>query len=151
MKVRGNFYFYIIIMVSMLLIIFSSVGMEYFKSKLTPLTLGGIVFILAAIGLTRELLARGKQEEITTEGEMGRGGWRMYLISIAWAAGCGLAVSFLGFIIGLPLYIFSYMKVHGVGWFTAIISAVLCLVFCYGIEFALRIKLYPGLILSKFG
>ena len=135
----------------MLLIICSSVTMEYFKSKLIPLVFGSIVFILAAIGLTRELLARGKQDETTAEGEKGRGGWRIYLVSIAWAAGCGLAISFLGFLIGLPLYIFSYMKVHGVRWFLAIISAVLCAAFCYGVEFILRIKLYPGLILSKLG
>ena len=51
MKLSNNSYFLIVIMLGMLVIIFSSLSLEFYASKLLPLFLGGTVFILSSIAL----------------------------------------------------------------------------------------------------
>ncbi|MBI4186730.1 MAG: tripartite tricarboxylate transporter TctB family protein [Chloroflexi bacterium] len=157
MKVRGNFYFLVIIMVSMLVIIGLSVQMETIKSKLLPLLMGSIAFVLAAIELWRETL--GKDESATTataidviKNEEARRGLREYLGKLGWVIGFSLAIYLLGFITSIPLFVLAYMKSHGIGWRVAIICAVVAIAAIYGVfEFALRVELYRGLLFTWLG
>ena len=154
MNLRGSSYFLMIIMAVMLTVIISSLRMEYLASKLLPLIIGGFVFILAAVALWREIVARGRPEAAVTgeaqtmEQEAGVG-LRRYLLAGAWVLGFFLAIYLAGFIIAIPLFILAYMKSHGTGWLATIIFTVLTPVLIYGIfELALKVDLYPGLLFA---
>lgn len=55
MKLRESSYFLMIIMAVMIAVIITSLGMEALKSKLLPIIIGSLVFILAAIALSGEI------------------------------------------------------------------------------------------------
>ena len=157
MKMRGSSYFYIVIMVIMLVIIGLSLRMEYIESKLLPLIIGGLIFVLAAVGLRREILAGDEREATVAGGETTRreeagGGWRGYLYTGAWVVGFFLAIYLLGFIIAIPLFIFSYMKSYGTRWLVAIIFTILTPLLIYGLfELTLHVILYRGLLFTWLG
>jgi hypothetical protein len=149
---RGRSYFLIVIMAIMLVIIISSLRMDYFKSKLLPILVSSFVFILAAVELKREAFQENEQEARAIRGgvrEEAKQRGHAYLTAGAWVIGFTIAVYLIGFIIAIPLFVFSYMKSHGIGWIKAITFAILTVAFIYGIfEFAVGIILYPGLLFS---
>ncbi len=153
MRITGNTYFYIIIMAIMLVFIISSLRLEYFMSKLLPLLVGSIVFLLAAIGLVQEMLAGEKPKAAVTDDETpgeqkAEARLREYLPMGAWLGGMSLAIYLVGFVITIPLFVFAYMKSHGIGWLAAIIYATLITVVIYGtFELALGVTLYRGQLL----
>ena len=144
-------------MAAMLIIIGLSLRMEYFTTKFLPLTIGGIVLIVEGIGLWREISARDRPEATVTEDDTGkreeaREGWHQYLRSGAWVVGFFLAISLLGYLIAIPLFILSYMKSHGIRWGIAIILTILAPLLAYGIfELALGVELYRGLLFQWLG
>lgn len=157
MKVTGSVRFYAVTMVVMLVIIVLSVMMEYLESKLLPLVISSIVFVLAGIGLTREILARDKQgmpisKGRTSGGEAAGEGWHGYLLNIAWIVGFLLSIYLLGFTIAIALFVLLYMKWLGTRWRVAITCAILTPSVVYGLfEVALGIELYRGLVLTWLG
>ncbi len=157
MKLRTDSYFFIIIMIITLAVIGWSLKMEYFMSKLLPIIVSSSIFVLAAIGLTREILANDELGSAVTEDETGVGeetrqGWRAYLRSVGWVLGFFLAIYLLGFIIAVTLLVITYMKSHGVRWLGTIVSTVLAPLFIYGIfELGLKVTLYRGLIFTWLG
>lgn len=154
MKIRSDAYVLIVIMAIMLVVIGSSLRLEYFKPKILPMFIASITFILAGVALRKEILARGKPETTVTGGttssrEESREGWRGYLVIGAWTVSFVLAVYLLSFIIAIPLFFLSYMKSHGIRWRVAITLAILIPVFIYSLfEIVLRIELYRGLLFS---
>lgn len=157
-KSHGNSNLLIIIILIMLFIIgWSLFGMEYFESKLLPISIGGIVLVLTLIGLWNELRARGEREITAAVGEKDTGkraigGWGGYLINLAWIAGFVLGIYLLSFIIAIPLFMLSYMRWLGTSWRTAIIFTVLTPAIIYGaFEVVLRIELYRGLLFTWLG
>jgi hypothetical protein len=146
-KIRPSSYFLIAIMAIMLIIIALSLGMEYRTSKLLPLMIGGIVFVLGAIQLIKELRA-GKaemegEERATADISAER---RRFLLTSAWVIGLFLAIWLLGFMVTIPLFILAYMKSHGIRWLAAITFAVIVTALSYGVfELLLRVELYRGL------
>lgn len=154
MKLKGNSYVLIAIMVIMLFVVLWSLfGMEDFASKLLPLIFGSLVLILAAILLRKEMQAAKEQEttvakEETSSSEATVVSWRRYLANFAWIIGFTLGIFLLGFLITIPLFILAYMKWLGTSWRTAVISAVLTTAVAYfGFERALQVDLYPGFFL----
>ena len=151
-KMRGSSYFFIVLMVMALVVIVPSLGLEDMKSQLLPIMMGGIVFVLSAVALVRELLAKDKPEVTATGGEKsGREeageGLRGHLPIGAWVVGFVLGIYLLSFMIAIPIFILAYMKSHGVGWIRAIIFAVLIAAIVYGVfEFALQVELHRGLL-----
>ena len=113
--------------------------------------IAGISFVLAAIGLVREVWGRARPELI---GEMGGGAevtesWGRYLVIGAWGAGLFLAFWLLGFFIAVPLFILSATKLLGTRWWVAITSTIFTTAFVYGMfELGLQIELYRGLLFS---
>ncbi len=158
MKLNGNSYFLIVIMVLMLVFIGLSLQMESIKIKVLPLAIGSIVFVLAAIILSREILTSDKPvaEASTISGTEGREkdekGIIGYLPIGAWVVGFFLAIYLLGFIIAIPLFVLAYMKLHGIKWLLTVISTIFVPLIVYSIfELALRIELYRGLVFNLFG
>ena len=154
MKIRGNSYFLMVIMVIMLVAIVISLRMEYRVSKLLPLVIGSSVLVLAAVGLWRDIKGTdrrgtGFSGSDTSSQEMTKKEWHRYLLAGAWVAGFYLAVYLLGLLTAIPLFIFAYMKAHDTRWFVAIAFALISTAFIYGVfEIALRVELYRGLVFS---
>jgi len=157
MKIRGVSYFYILIIVIMLLVMGLSLRMPYFESKLIPLVVSGLIFILAAIALRRQILIENKlrttiKEYEAENGESNIQEVRGYLIGVAWVAGFILAVYLVGFIIAIPLLILTYMRSHGIGWPSTVIFAVLLPVIVYFLfEVTMGVELHLGLLLTSLG
>ncbi len=154
MKRKDFIYSYIAVIVFSLVFMGLSLGMEYFSAKMLPLVISSVVILLAAIGLSREILARGESGTTTASDETDNGegageSWHQYALVGIWLVGLFLAVYLLGFIIAIPLFVLSYMKTHGTKWRTAITFAILTTAIVYGVfVFALKVYLYEGLLFS---
>lgn len=156
MKIKGGSYILVVTIAFTLLVVISALTMENWKSKLLPLVLSGIILVLAAVELRRNILAgdatAATTESTTDETGEGRESLRGYLLTGAWVVGFLLAVYLLGFIIAIPLFILPYMKLHGSRWLSSIITTVLTSIFIYGLfEVLLNITLYRGLVLTSLG
>lgn len=159
MRLRGEAYFLIGVIVVMLVIIISALTMPAIESKLFPLMFGGVTLFLASLALSKELLLRRNQKaseapaaaEVKDKDSGGekKESWRGYLVHIAWVAGFILGIYLLGFVISVPLFVLSYMRYLGTRWLTVIISAVvLTLVIHFGFDIALEMELPQGLIFT---
>ncbi len=147
---KASSYFLIAIMAIMLVIIGFSLRMEYRTSKLLPLTVGGIVFVLAAIQLGKELRSGNATPDSETSATVETGGERRrLLVAAAWVVGLFLSVWSLGFMMTIPLFLLVYMKSHGIRWLVTIAFAVLMTALSYVVfELLLRVELYRGLLFT---
>ncbi len=151
-KISGKEYSLIVIMVIMLVVIVASLRMPSFYSKLLPLTVGIIVFLLSAIKFGQEFLAREKTaatiiEDDVSEITESKATGRAYLLTFAWIPGLVLAIYLRGFLISIPVFVLSFIKLCGTRWRTAIIYGILTLVVVYfGFQIALNIDFYEGLL-----
>jgi len=147
MRLRPSSYFLLAVLAVTLAIVVRSLSFPRPETKLLPLIIGGLVFILAAIELVRELRAKAKpQKETRVEA---RENLRPYFVVGAWIAGFFVAIYLLGFIIAIPLFVLSYIKSRGIGWLTATSLAVLTTIFIYVVfEWFLKVDLSQGLLLS---
>ncbi|MFC1907020.1 tripartite tricarboxylate transporter TctB family protein [Chloroflexota bacterium] len=155
MKLRGDFYLFIVLISIMLfIIVWSLVAMEDLESKLLPIIFSSAILILSAIGLFRNIKAGSQPDATLTEGvavenQETAESWRGYLPHGVWVVGFSLGIYFLGFMISIPLFVSAYMKYLGRRWIAAIIFAVLAPVVIHvAFELALEIDLYKGLILT---
>lgn len=157
MKLRSIAYVYIVIEVILLIIIASSLMMEYLTSKLLPLLVSSLAFVLVATGLAKEIKGGNKPREARTgdetsgwekTGETGRG----YLINSAWLGGFTLSIYLLGFIVTIPAFVLSYMKWLGTSWLAAFVYTVITTLLVFAIfELALKVQLYRGILLIWLG
>jgi hypothetical protein len=156
-KFKASSYILMGIMAIALIALLLSLGMEHWKSKLLPLILSGLILILGAIELRGEILEQDKpsstvMEGATSEGKESRKILRGYLITAAWVGGFLLAIFLIGFPIAIPLFTFSYMKLHGSTWLGAVILSIVVLGFMYVVSEPLAgIKLYRGLLPTYLG
>lgn len=153
-KVKGSSYFLLVIMAVMLLVVGSSLRMVYFKSKLLPIVVGSIVFILAAVELRKEacavadLTSTGVGAAVTGEAQRRR---LAYYSTAAWVLSFLVAIYLIGFLIAIPLFIVFYMKSHQLRWTTSVVFAVVTWAFVYGVfELAVGIELYRGLLFTMW-
>lgn len=155
MKLKGVSYVFIGILVVMLLTIVASLSMKSYSNKILPLLVSTICFVLAAIGLVRELLSgnkrQGKAGETIGREEV-RGTWRRDLLNVTWVASFVVGIYVLGFILAITVFTLAYMKWLGARLSSAIISAILASAFIYGaFELGLKIELYRGVLFSWLG
>ena len=76
---------------------------------------------------------------------------RPYLTGIAWLLGIIPLIYLLGFVIAIPLYLFSYLKLNGEKWLiciilTSLVEAFFWLIFVMALEF----PFYEGLLFETF-
>ena len=153
MRIKPSAYFVIFLLLLGLFGIGMSLTFQYLAAILLPLLLSSVIFVLAAIQLSKELRSRDKEQTATEEKPQPdvetRVELRRFGSAIGWLAGFVLAIYLLGFLIAIPLFVFSYLKGHGRGWLTAIVLAVIAIGLIYGIfEFGLKAYLYRGLLFS---
>jgi len=153
MKMRGSSYAFLVIMIVMLFIIILSLMLEEFESRLLPLLVSVIIFILSGVGLWHESLP-GKEPGTVTKSdeyteEQHREGWRLYIVHGGWVTGFLLGIWLLGFIIAVALFVLTYMKWLGTRWRISVICAIVTPIFVYlAFEKALEIDMYRGLLIS---
>lgn len=143
-KVKASSYIVMGIMAIALVVVVSSIRMEHWKSKLLPLIISSIMLILGAIELRTGIF---KPVESKDENIESRRILRGYLVTGGWVVGFLIGVYLLGFLIAIPLFTLSYMKLHGSTWLGAFLLSIVLLGFMYVISEPLaHIKLYRGLI-----
>lgn len=153
MKIKGSSYFLIVIVLTMSFVVgWSLLMMPAFESKLLPIVFGSVILFLALIRLRIEIRGSDEPESTVTGGETSEtevvgDQLRRSLPHLAWLAGLVSGVYLLGYLISLPIFIFSYMKWLGARWFVASASAVLFPAITYlGLKFGLDVELYGGVL-----
>jgi hypothetical protein len=119
------------------------VGQAFFfrhEAAVMPLLIGLPGVILCLAQLTIELRRAGKASDepifSTTEGMI-----------VLWLSGFVLGVIALGFVVGTPLLVAAYLFfVAHERRLVAVLGAGLCLAAMYGLERALNIPLFEGLV-----
>ncbi len=155
MKATANAYISVGIMAAMAVVIGASLGMKHLGSKVVPLLVSSIVFILAAVDLGKQLSAKNgagarakKGEDHKTKAEE----WRGYLPIGSWILGFFLAYSLLGYVVAIFVLLLSYTKSYGSRWTSATIMAILYSAVTYAIfDIGLSVDLYKGLVLGWLG
>ncbi|MFC1814366.1 tripartite tricarboxylate transporter TctB family protein [Thermodesulfobacteriota bacterium] len=73
-----------------------------------------------------------------------------FVLTIAWIGGFALSLFLFGFVIGLPLFVLAYVKMHEAGWRWAIILPIIMFLIVYGgFELVLKRPLYEGLLFIR--
>jgi hypothetical protein len=154
MRIKPGIYFLIGLIVLSLVFVVSAFTFPEMRMKIMPLFASSLVFVLAAIQISRELIASrqntadtglkaGKGKEKTGEGLGGS------LLGFVWFAGIIVAIYLFGFLISIPAFLFLYLKLHGKKWLTSVVSAISTVLVIYVLfVVALQVDLYPGLILG---
>jgi hypothetical protein len=121
-----------------------------FEARLFPWVVG----IPAALVMLVQTLTEfsGKESATQEEGDLSEqegSDPRAYASIIAWMIGFLIMIYVLGFLVGIPLFVFLYLKTKGLGWFRSLALAVGLIIAIYGIFFlGMEMRLYPGLIFS---
>ena len=155
MKLKPTAFFQMAIAVLMAAVLFHSAGFRYPRAKALPMVVAAIVLGLVIIDLWRTI--RQSQADRVSHDTGGDEGSpkrtnRQYLIEGLWLAGFCIGVYVLGFLISMPLFVFSYLASHGSRRSGAITIAVVTTVLLYGtFVYLLGVKLYPGIILDALG
>ncbi len=120
------------------------------KAKLVPIITAGLTIILAGIELIRELRAGYKAKSAAEAGKYAGGTKHElfgYIKGWGWMALLAVGIYLFGFLIAIPIFVFSYLKLNSRGWLMSAGITVAMELFIYGV-FArlLQVDLYPGLI-----
>ena len=157
-KLTGSACSLIVVIVLMLAVISLSQKLEYSASKLLPLIIGGFVLILAIIALITEFLSGSSQDtstervKATTEEKDADNRRKVYLEMGGWLFGYAIAIYLFGFMISTPVFVGAYMKRHGSGWPSVVITAGIFSVIFYTVfNVALQADLYSGRLLMWLG
>ncbi len=158
MKITGKAIFLLLILALLMVLLTSTLRMSMFSAKLLPQIIIGMIFILAAIVLVREL-RKGKPPTgvETTPTEAGTATavaeeHTGYLGAAIWVGGFFLAIYLLGFIVAIAAFVLAYMKMHDSGWFRSVAYSALTTAVIYGLfQYLMNIGLYPGVIPIMLG
>ncbi len=152
-RLSGSAYTLIVVMAAMPAFIVLSMRMEYYASKFLPILVGSIVFVLAAIALARDIsAARSPEKTATADKISAKEGAIKYLYVAAWIIGFAIAIYLVGFMIAIPFFVGAYMKRHGSGWLTTVITAIIFTGIIHAVfNFALKADLYTGILFRWLG
>lgn len=155
-QIRPGAYFLILLLVIAVVALAYGSSFPTMKSKLVPIISAGVILILGLVELRKELLSVAKdKKEATAEAENAKVGTehelRRYLQMGGWMVALAAGIYVLGFLIAVPLFIITYLKLNNRGWLISIGVAGAMEAFIYGVfVFGLRIDLYPGVIFGGY-
>jgi hypothetical protein len=153
MEKKIGLFFVISLLLLMAVIIPVTLSYPRTETKLVPLMAASIVFVLGAVQLVRDIkgigkAAKPKDESVDATGIKNEFGRRFGVI-ICWMAGFFIVLYFFGFLVAIPIFVFSYLKLHGYRWFASIISAIILTVLIHSIfNIVLKAQLFSGLVLE---
>jgi hypothetical protein len=157
---RSKINVYLLITILIISLVFAGVSFTYasMKMKLLPLIVCGLILILSAIELIKEVSNRKKTsgetkltaEELEVRAEASSD-IRGDMVGFAWFVGLIIAVCLIGFMISIPLFILVYLKIYGCKWRTAIITSIVMITIIY-LTFIqlLQADLYGGIFFKVF-
>jgi Tripartite tricarboxylate transporter TctB family len=105
-----------------------------------------IVISLCGVVVLWELVKtyRQKDKEPPEPDKENRG---KFIFAAAWIVAFALILWGVGFVVGLPLFTFAYVKTHEKGWRWAILMPVITFLMAYvGFAILLQTPLYEGLL-----
>jgi hypothetical protein len=155
-KINVHGYFLITLMAIMLFLGIYALSYEAIETKLMPIAVCGIGFLLVANELRKELTGEEKKasddvvdddvqmtedEPTPTVSEL-----RSYVAGFAWVIGLFLAAYLIGFLISTPLFVVVYMITHGRTFLASCITAMVMGGAIYGASIALQMYLFPGIL-----
>ncbi len=152
MKLRASSYVLIGIMVIGLF--FGSIALTYpsIRTFLFPAAIGFLVFVLAGIELIKDLrkaaiIDQSKGQEVGSS----LGGENVkpikYFAQFGWMLGLLLGIYLVGFLISVPLFILTYLKVNKRGWLASIVGAAITTLIIYLVfVVVLQVILFPGVL-----
>ena len=154
MKMNWQIMFLAVLLILMAVVFSVSYHFSYVQAKLAPMTISGLIIILAAIQLYREyrsaLRFKEKSDPKRVPSETSKG-FRPYLIQGLWMIGFVLAIALFGFLVAIPLFVVSYMRTQGVNWKKSLLVSASTLFIMYILfSIALEVELYPGLLREIF-
>ena len=132
-----------------IILIIVTLGYPY-KAKLFPLLIAIPVAALLVVNIVKEAFGRSKLEvESEEKTDSPKDTLFKYLAVAAWMLGFALLIYFSGYLVGVPIFLFLYLKLHGEKWPAAIIYVLVVTVFVYGIfELLFDIQLYKGVFVE---
>lgn len=127
------------------------ISLEYqFIARLFPLLVMLPVGALLVAQIFLEFRAKAKQKTAPEErGRAPQASLGDYLKSQVWIIALLLAIYLLGFVAGPALFLLTYLKLHGVKWFTTTICIAVVIALVYvGFGLLFEVYLYQGLLFS---
>lgn len=131
------------------------ISLDYpYRARFFPMIIISLCGILILVELVRAFITgikagsaeSGDQEDAEAMSTNSRQAQR-FLLTLAWVGGFALLLWLFGFFVGLPLFIFAYVKMHGEKWRWAIILPATMFVIVYvGFGLLLKSPLYEGLL-----
>ncbi len=135
--------------VLIILIVMTVVSIGYPpKARLFPLILIAITEAMVAIHIINEIRGRIKKHQAS---EAGQGAEKVplsrYFRAPVWIGCFMIALYLFGHLVGVALFSFLYLKVHGEKWLTTIGFSLGVMALIYGgFEIALQTQLYEGIL-----
>ena len=91
-----------------------------------------------------------EKKSVLSERTMKKGEKKREISVIAWFSGCTAVIYFLGFLIGIPLFLFLFLKLWAKeSWLLSVVLATAVLVVVYfTFVYILRVPLHGGILLT---
>ncbi|MDP2645403.1 MAG: tripartite tricarboxylate transporter TctB family protein [Desulfobacterales bacterium] len=149
---KAETYFLMAILIAMAAAMAVIMNFSFWQAKLAPMTVTGIMVILGAFQLKREISTARSADPAAAPGEgKAQPNLRIYLIEGAWMAGFVAAVYLFGLLAAILFFGIAYMKTHGASLPMSILVTALIVLFSYAVfSYILDVRFYPGLISDTF-
>ena len=149
-KINAHCYFLIGLMGIMLFLGIYAFTYPDIQTKLMPIVVCGIGFILSANELRKELSGEKKEVAVNEKREMveDQEGPTVvsYVVGFAWVIGLFISMYLIGFFISTILFVFLYMKTHNQSLLASSITAAAMGGAIYLAVVALQMYLFPGIL-----
>ena len=148
--------FMIFLLIIMLLMVFSSFNYSG-GSQILPLTSGifsalivGFLVIMSLFPKVISFYQKFETKSVLSEDVLNVDEKKRELSVIAWFSGCTAAIYFLGFLIGIPLFLFMFLKIWAKeSWLlSSVLAAVVLGVVYFAFIYILRVPLHSGILFS---
>jgi len=148
--------FMIFLLVIMLLMVFSSFNYSG-GSQILPLISGifsvlivGFLVIMSLFPKVISFYQKFETKSVLSEDVLNVDEKKRELSVIAWFSGCTAAIYFLGFLIGIPLFLFMFLKIWAKeSWLlSSVLAAVVLGVVYFAFIYILRVPLHSGILFS---
>ena len=151
MSMKAETYFLLAILIAMLAAIAVIMNFSFWQAKLAPMTVTGIIVVLGAFQLKKEISAAGSADPADASGERKtEPNLRGYLVEGAWMVGLVAAVYLFGLLAAILFYGIAYMKAHGASLPMSVLVTALITLFSYAVfSYILEVSFYPGLIIDR--
>ena len=147
----------------MIFLLFIMLVMVFFSfnysggSKILPLVSGvfsalimGFMVILSFSSKIASWYQKFEKKSVLSERTMKEDEKKREISVIAWFSGCTVVIYFLGFLVGIPLFLFLFLKLWAKeSWLLSVVLATTVLVVVYfAFVYILRIPLHNGVLLT---